>query len=114
MRFVNYITEDYETVRDYKKAIFDLKVALGEIDFHEDEKVPSDPEKHKLFKQKKLGLKLKVIALKEKIQKLAKVLGESGEEVPQVEGLKDFLDRVHDKDSEESQTLLKKRERFSK
>lgn len=114
MRLKNFLTEDYETVRDYKKAIFDLKVALSEMEFHEGEKVPNDPEKHKLFKQKKLSLKLKIIALKEKIQKLAMQLGESGTKVPEPEGLQDLFDKIPDKDSEESQTLLKKRERFSK
>lgn len=114
MRFINYITEDYETVREYKKAIFDLKVALGEWEFEDGEPVPEDAEKLKLFKQRKLGMKLKVIALKEKIQKLAQVLGESGAEVPKVEGLEEFLAKVPEKESPEAQTLLKKRERFSK
>lgn len=114
MRFINYITEDYETVREYKKAIFDLKVALGEMEFEDGEPVPKDADKLKLFKQKKLTLKLKVIALKEKIQKLAQVLGESGAEVPKVEGLEEFLAKVPEKESPESQALLQKRQRFSK
>jgi len=114
MRFNNYILEDYETVREYKKAIFDLKVAMGEIEFEESEPVPKDVDKLKLFKQKKLTLKLKVIALKEKIQKLATVLGESGTKVPEVEGLEEFLAKVPEKESPESQALLKKRQRFSK
>lgn len=114
MRFINYITEDFETVRDYKKAIFDLKVAMGEKEFHDEEKTPKDPDKYKLFKQKKLSLKLKIIALKEKIQKLAQQLGESGSKVPEPEGLKDILDKIPDKKGPEAQSLLKKRERFSK
>ena len=111
MRFKSFITEDYETVRDYKKAIFDLKVAMGEIEFHEGEKVPNDPEKLALYKQKALSLKLKVIALKEKIQKLAQQLGE---DISDVEGLAEVLDKVPAKKSPEAQSILKKRERFSK
>ena len=114
MRLQHYIREDYEMVRDYKKAIFDLKVTLGEMEFHEGEKVPADPEKHKLFKQKKLSLKLKIIALKEKIQKLAGTLGESGTKVPEPDGLQDLFDKIPDKDSPETEVMLKKRERFSK
>lgn len=114
MRFNTYITEDYETVREYKKALFDLKVAIGEWEFEEGEPVPDDAQKHKLFKQKKLTLKLKIIALKEKIQKLVVTLGESGTKVPEPEGLKELFDKIPDKESEESQALLKKRQRFSK
>ena len=114
MRLQTYISEDFETVREYKKAIFDLKVTIGEIEYEKTEKVPEDPEKHKLFKQKKLGLKLKVIALKEKIQKLAALLGESGTKVPEPEGMAELFAKVPEKDSKEAQILLKKRERFSK
>ena len=111
MRFHTFITEDNETVRDYKKALFDLKVAMGEMEFHEGEPVPKDAEKHKLFKQKKLSLKLKIIALKEKIQKLAQTLGEN---IDDTEGLRELLDKIPEKESPEAQAMLKKRERFSK
>lgn len=114
MRLLKYITEDFETVRDYKKAIFDLKVAMGEWEFHKSEPVPKNAEEHKLFQQKELSLKLKVIALKEKIMKLSKTLGESGTKVPEPEGMKELFDKIPEKDSKESQILLKKREGFSK
>ena len=114
MRLIKFITEDAESVREYKKAIFDLKVALGEKEFEDDESPPQgDADKLKLFKMKKLGMKLKIIGLKEKIQKLATTVGESGTKVEEPEGLKELFDLIPDKESPESQALLKKRERFS-
>jgi predicted RNase H-like nuclease (RuvC/YqgF family) len=77
MRFGLYIKEDYETVREYKKAIFDLNVALGEKEFMEEEKPEKDPERARRQKEGMINIKKKIITLKEKIQKLSMKLGES-------------------------------------
>lgn len=106
MRFVSFINEDYETVRDYKKAIFDLKVEIAEKEFHKGEKVPKDNDKRRLHIQRGIAIKEKIIALKEKIVKLGTELGES---VKEPEGLQDVLDQIPDKDSEEALKLKKQR-----
>lgn len=77
MKFLNFITEDYETVREYKKAIFDLNVALGEKEFMEGEKRDKDPERARRQKDGMVNIKKKIITLKEKIEKLSTKLGES-------------------------------------
>lgn len=103
MKFYRYLTEDYEAVRDYKKAVFDLKVALGELEFYMGEKVPNDdPLKRQSHLQKGVSLKQKIIGLKEKINKMITDLGESVD-VPKE--LKDTLDKIPDKDSDEFKKL---------
>lgn len=77
MKFLNFITEDYEMVREYKKAIFDLQVALGEKEYAEGEKTETDAEKRVRQKDSLVNIKKKIITLKEKIQKMSMELGES-------------------------------------
>lgn len=106
MRFQTFINEDYEQVRDYKKAIFDLKVEMAELDFWKGEKVPKDNDKKRLHLQRGVAIKEKIIALKEKIVKSGSELGEAAK-MP--EGLQDVLDSIPDKDSEEAMKLKKTR-----
>jgi hypothetical protein len=106
MRFEMYITEDAESVRQYKKALFDLKVALGELDFYKGEKKPEDAEAIKAFKMAGISIKEKIVSLKEKVLKLA---GDLGESVDKTEGLKDVLDQIPDKDSKEFEGLEKRK-----
>lgn len=76
MRFFQYITEDYEEVREYKKAQFDLKVALGEKEYAEGEKPDQDPERRKRQKESLINIKKNIINLKFKIQQMSTALGE--------------------------------------
>jgi len=92
MKFKSYITEDAETVREYKKAIFDLNVALGEKEFMEGEKPDKDPERRRRQKDGMINIKKKIIMLKDKIQKLSMKLGESIDQK-----LQKILDEIPDR-----------------
>ena len=89
MKFIRFITEDYEQVREYRKAIFDLEVALGEKEYAEGEKPDTDAERRRRQKEFLVNIKKRIILLKEKIQKMSFELGESIE--PK---LQDVLDKI--------------------
>lgn len=109
MRFLNFITEDYEEVREYKKAIFDLKVEIAEKEFWEGSKEPTDPDKKRLHIQKGIAIKQKIIALKDKITRAREKLGEAAKMPDDVQEL---LDQIPDKNSEVDIKLQLKRERL--
>jgi len=109
MKFYKFITEDYETVREYKKAIFDLKVAMGEKEFMEGEKIENDPERRRRQKEGLVNIKKRIIALKEKIQKMAQELGESID--PK---LQEVLDKIPNKKDIESKKEISESVMFSK
>jgi hypothetical protein len=102
MKFQTFITEDYERVREYKKTVFDLKVAIGELDFYKGEKKPTEADQIPAFNMKGVALKQKIIGLKEKVLKMSSELGES---IGKIDGLKDLLDSIPDKDSDVSKKL---------
>ncbi len=93
MKFQRYVTEDYEQVREYKKAIFDLEVALGEKEYAEGEKPDKDAERRRRQKEFMVNIKMRIITLKEKIQKMSTELGESID--PK---LQEVLDKIPNKE----------------
>ena len=113
MRFSRYMTEDMDKIRAYKKAVFDLKVTMKELEFQKGEKLPADDaEKRIAVLNKTTTLKLKLIQLKAKILKLGLNLND-GFEFDEDE-LKKILAEIPDVGSEEELELKKERERLTK
>lgn len=92
MRLYRFITEDADTALDYKKAVFDLKVVMGEIEYMKKAEVPTDPDRKRMWLQKKEALKWKLVALKDKIQTLASKLTEKIDP-----SIQDVLDKIPNK-----------------
>ncbi len=107
MRFRDYLLEELSPTLEYKKAVFDLRVAVKELKFWEKETRPSDPSMVPAFDMKGVNLKTKIIRLKEKIQKMLTDLGESAD--PSLEKL---LSVVPDKESNTYNKLQKEKDRL--
>ena len=76
MRLLHFITEDYEEALEYKKAVFDLQVALGNFGYLEKKKSP-DPLERENDRVKMQIIHDKIVRLKQKILKLSHDMGES-------------------------------------
>jgi uncharacterized protein YaaR (DUF327 family) len=96
MRLLRYLTEDAEAVLDYKKTIFDLNVAVGELEYQEKQTPPTEREQKVTYYEKIKMLKEKIVKLKQSILKQSQELGESIKPA-----LKDLLDRIPDPAPEE-------------
>ena len=99
MRFYTYIGEDHESAREYRKAVFDLKVAIGEFDYEDTEPVADDPEIRRRRKERMISLKEKIVMLKEKIVKLSVGVGEGID--PE---LQKVLDTIPDRPKEDGES----------
>lgn len=97
MRLHQYLTEDAEAVLDYKKTIFDLRTAVGELEYQEKQTPPIEREKKDAFNDKTRALKEKIIRLKQSILKQSQELGESIKPA-----LQEVLDSIPDPPEEET------------
>lgn len=92
MKLRDYLLiEDSNDILDYKKTIFDLRTAVGELEYQEAQTPPTERDRKVAYYEKIKLLKEKIVKLKQSILKQSQELGESLKPA-----LKELLDKIPD------------------